>query len=224
MSKDRKQKIINAANSVIDKQGLHNTTVQAILDEADISKGGLYHHYKSKNAILYDVLAQEFIDTIRMTNKVAEGETSPEEIRRELAEVMDSRFAKTTQNKLQSYLIFEAVLGDDQELRHKLIEQYDSWIERLKNLLIYAYDSPLSPYHESMAIILLATIDGLLIQDLLYGEKFSRGQIVRTIDHFFKLELNEFFHKLAALDLKADPFVQDGLPHAYHDSIKINKY
>lgn len=44
--------ITNAAVEVFLKKGYENTTMEEIAEKAGISKGGLYHHFKSKDVLL----------------------------------------------------------------------------------------------------------------------------------------------------------------------------
>lgn len=50
-----KKHLLEAATRLFSKHGYANTSVQQICIEAGVSKGALYHHYKSKDAILYGI-------------------------------------------------------------------------------------------------------------------------------------------------------------------------
>ncbi len=52
----RKAHIVQTALRLFAKDGYENTTVNNIIEEADISKGGLYHHFKSKEELLEDIV------------------------------------------------------------------------------------------------------------------------------------------------------------------------
>jgi len=52
---ERKKQIIFAAIKLFREKGYEQTTVNNIIDEAGISKGGFYHHYDSKEQLLEDV-------------------------------------------------------------------------------------------------------------------------------------------------------------------------
>jgi len=53
---ERKSQIIQVALQLFAVKGYDNTTVNNIIDEAGISKGGFYHHYNSKEALLEDIV------------------------------------------------------------------------------------------------------------------------------------------------------------------------
>ncbi len=54
ISKDQRvEEIINAAVEIFLEKGYEGTSMEAIAQKANVSKGGLYYHFKSKEAILY---------------------------------------------------------------------------------------------------------------------------------------------------------------------------
>lgn len=50
-----KEQLLEAATRLFAKHGYANTSVAQICAEAGVSKGALYHHYESKDAILYGI-------------------------------------------------------------------------------------------------------------------------------------------------------------------------
>lgn len=50
------EKIIVAATDLFTKKGYEHTSIQDILDATQLSKGGFYHHFKSKDEILEAVM------------------------------------------------------------------------------------------------------------------------------------------------------------------------
>ncbi len=53
---ERKSQIIQTALQLFAMKGYENTTVNNIIEEAGISKGGFYHHYSSKEGLLEDIV------------------------------------------------------------------------------------------------------------------------------------------------------------------------
>jgi TetR/AcrR family fatty acid metabolism transcriptional regulator len=53
-----KQKIAKAALSLFQKKGYQNVTIEDICKKADISVGGFYHHFRSKNAVFEIVMSE----------------------------------------------------------------------------------------------------------------------------------------------------------------------
>ena len=55
-AEDRKRQICGVAKEVFLSTGFENATMEDIMKAAGLSKGGLYHHYKSTHDILYDIM------------------------------------------------------------------------------------------------------------------------------------------------------------------------
>ncbi len=60
---ERKAQIIQTALRLFAVKGYENTTVNNIIEETGISKGGFYHHYSSKEGLLEDI-AQLFVGEV----------------------------------------------------------------------------------------------------------------------------------------------------------------
>lgn len=55
---ERKQVIVSAAEKLFYEKGFENTSVQDVLNETGISKGGFYHHFESKLKLLEEICDQ----------------------------------------------------------------------------------------------------------------------------------------------------------------------
>lgn len=53
---ERKNEIMNSAVDVITQKGLENATMEEIIAGTSLSKGGVYHYYKSVNEIFKDIM------------------------------------------------------------------------------------------------------------------------------------------------------------------------
>lgn len=85
-----KEKVLNAAEHLFAIQGYDKTSVQDIIDRAEVSKGGLYHHFDSKKEIL-EVLLQDFAKLLR---------SKYEELGREVTSI-SKLFDRFAQSKLR---------------------------------------------------------------------------------------------------------------------------
>jgi len=76
---DRKSEILDAALTLFVKNSYHGTSIQDIAHAAGLTKGGLYHHLKSKEEILF-LLHERFISEGLKRLQTIEKETlSPKE-------------------------------------------------------------------------------------------------------------------------------------------------
>ena len=61
------EKILDAAERLFLERGFERTTIQDIVDElGGLTKGAVYHHFKSKEEILDAVSDRMFSETIRL--------------------------------------------------------------------------------------------------------------------------------------------------------------
>lgn len=58
-----RNKIINVAYEIFSVRGYEKTTIEEIIKQAECSKGGFYHHFKSKEEIL-EVIITNYIDDL----------------------------------------------------------------------------------------------------------------------------------------------------------------
>lgn len=63
---ERKQQIKRVAARIFVEKGFDNTTMEDLVKETGLSKGGLYHYYKNTTGILYDIM----LDGIAYRNNV----------------------------------------------------------------------------------------------------------------------------------------------------------
>ncbi len=181
MSTDGKAKIIEAARNVISEMGINGATVRGIADEAGISTGAIYHYYHSKEDILYDIMDQGLTASNRVAELSLKGEKTRAEISREVYTNMIDRFGKYAENRLQFYLVHEAMLGNS-ELQSKFKEKYNDWISRTEDILASAYQAQPNRLNRAMATWLIAAVDGIVIQLLLNTESADMDDILKVFD------------------------------------------
>ena len=66
--------IVAAAAKVFRTKGYHAATVRDIAEEVGILKGSLYHHFESKEALLYLVVKEPIAEMFRQMAEIAEAE------------------------------------------------------------------------------------------------------------------------------------------------------
>src|SRR5271155_6081792 len=75
--------IVSAAAKVFRTKGYHAATVRDIADEVGILKGSLYHHFDSKEELLYLVVKEPIAQMYRTISEIAAADgTGTEKLRR----------------------------------------------------------------------------------------------------------------------------------------------
>ncbi len=171
--KSARDKILNAAERVIQRQGLAATTIEAVAAEAGVSKGGLFYHFSSKKEML-----EQLIDHYREWYYASREEIlatlpdTPGKLLKATILASIKHPARSTSNV--SNLV---ALLDDIDLRKKISlmkrEIYDELISH-------------SGVPERIAIAILA-IDGLWFAEILGENTLSPGLKQRIIDEMLRL-------------------------------------
>ena len=78
--------IVSAAAKVFRTKGYHAATVRDIAEEVGILKGSLYHHFESKEALLYLVVKEPIAQMYRTIAAIADADLAPtEKLRRAIS-------------------------------------------------------------------------------------------------------------------------------------------
>ncbi|MHA0857723.1 TetR/AcrR family transcriptional regulator [Paenibacillus sp. CMAA1364] len=186
MSVVGKERILQAAQRVIIAQGINGATMRSIAQEAGLSTGAIYHYYKNKEDVLYDVMDHSLSESTRIAEK---SRTLPKDNDILIAEITDNilkRFKKPSENKLHFYLAQEAMIGNE-DLRLKFTEKYDEWITRSEELIKLLHNKEESKHSRAFVSLLIGAIDGVALQMVL-GSNVSTPEEVTTVYHYILKE------------------------------------
>lgn len=68
----RKQEILKIAMNLFSEKGYSQTTVNDIINSAGASKGGFYHHFKSKEEVIDSIIMDYVSETLELSNEIAD--------------------------------------------------------------------------------------------------------------------------------------------------------
>ncbi|MER5374732.1 ScbR family autoregulator-binding transcription factor [Streptomyces sp. NPDC002553] len=120
--------ILEAAGAVFDEYGYASTTIAMVLERADVTKGALYFHFPSKEALARAVLSEQ----------VPFGAVPPQPCR--LQEIVDMTFVVGQRLRDNALLRGSMRLAVDQETPSGVdhAEPFLQWARRLTELLEHA--------------------------------------------------------------------------------------
>jgi AcrR family transcriptional regulator len=165
-----REKIVQAASHLIRERGIDNTTLADIAVAAGISKGTLYYYYTTKGDLIFDIADRHMNN---LTDRIFRWlETSGTELppRRIFRLVLDAVMHSRSRGQMHVYLIQEA-LTENPSLRQRFVDEYGRWRSIIQEGFARIYGS--DGEYAVMARVLLATIDGLILQRLLGVEQLS---------------------------------------------------
>ena len=163
---DVRMKIIAAAQKVIARHGVANTTLQLIADTAGISKGSLYYYFKTKDSILYSVVDEDFRISRRIMQQYRAGQLNKRQLKEAIIGGIHERLQKKSENRLHLYLAHEAMIGNE-ELMASYKATYADWVNDISEGFSIAFDVPNSSWTRLLAFFFICAMDGWCLQDLL---------------------------------------------------------
>ncbi len=175
----KKQKIIEAGTRLVVQKGIEKTRLSDIAEEAGISKGSLYYYYASKNELIFDITEahiNQISENLFTIIEESKGNASWEELLKILFERI---LAADTRGRLHLYLVQQA-LNDNDDLKQRFRKKYQEW-----KLMITEGFSMLEPNitnHKVLSSLIIAALDGFLIQSLLELETISGNDFVSHLD------------------------------------------
>lgn len=192
-------KILNAAESIILEKGFGGTTVDAVINEAGVSKGAFFHHFKSK-AELGQVLVKRYagkdLEHLEHTLEKAEG-LSDDPLQQLLIFVkLFEQEMETLQEPFPGCLyasyLYQSELFDE-NIKDLISESMLKWRLRVKEKLdeiVQKYPSKKDVDLESLSDMLLVIFEGALV----LSQSLQEPRIVaRQLSHYHSY-LQLLFH------------------------------
>ena len=97
-STDLRARVLDAAVDLFARQGYDGTSVAEVIAQARVAKGGFYHHFASKEALLYEVYGDLISRQLRaMDEIVARGRPPAETLRALIVDLVVSTAASSRQ-------------------------------------------------------------------------------------------------------------------------------
>lgn len=174
MSSSTKETILEVANKVIAEKGLTHFTLDEIARDAGISKGGLLHHYPSKDKLI-KALIENYLDLFEAKISEREKNLSDTSCCNWLVSFINEQLSqsKIHGNNIQGLL---AAVASNQELLNPVIEKRKEWLEK-----IYDSKDPI------MAIIISFACDGVAYSNLLGLEVFPEDIKTKLMERLIQL-------------------------------------
>jgi AcrR family transcriptional regulator len=177
-----KEIIISATERLLADKRFSDISLADIAKAAEISKGTLYYHYKSKNEILFDITDRYLDEQWRNLIEWTENKEKDTSLHRLVMYVME-RGVSTAQ--LRVHLFYDAILGNE-EIRTRLIRRYSEFEEMIAKKIAERTDAVPAGY---FAWLILLASDGLLIQSLLRNEAVDSKAFIAQSTEYIKKKI-----------------------------------
>lgn len=174
-----REHILETASRLVREHGIEHTTLSDIAVASGISKGTLYYYYPTKGDLIFDIAERHMA---RMTERIfsrlhmSRPDQSPRTV---LRLVLDTVMRSRSRGEIHVYLLQEAITQSP-SLRKRFVEEYCNWrtiIEEGLNRILGDDEE-----HAIMAQVLLATLDGLILQRLVGVDAVATDGIARFFE------------------------------------------
>ena len=187
-----KQRIINATVDVLKECPIDQVSMRKIALKAGVTTGSIYHHYKNKDELLFDVMKQTLHFTTRLYETVKndnhkEGQALLEEINQEVK----ARLLKTEEQTLHIHF-FSDVIKQKNIIKDEYQHNYKNMIESTAELFTKALNIRNDDYQKSMAAILVAAMDGIAMQQALDVLPEDLTKLTDVFIDFFNESIPQF--------------------------------
>lgn len=166
--------LLQSAAQLALEAGLRAVTLDAVASRAGVSKGGLQHHFPSKQALL-DALFDEAVDTFSQ-DVAAASEADPEPAGRAARAYIQATLHDAAQAATASYLhLLLALMLTDADTRER-------WLPRIAEI---TRPDPLPDAQAARLMICRLAADGLWLSDLLGNQSMPaslRAEVLRQLD------------------------------------------
>ena len=174
-----KELIIETTEELLKKKKLSDISLAEIAEEAGISKGTLYYHYKSKSDILFDItdryLDEQYNDLVIWTEDASKDTSLPR-----LVKYVLERDVATAGMRL--HFFYDAMLGND-KIRDRLLERYTEFAHKIAEK-IGERTQVLPP--DYLAWLLLLLSDGLYIHQTIGNKALDVAEFIRNTEDYLK--------------------------------------
>ncbi|WP_298900293.1 TetR/AcrR family transcriptional regulator [uncultured Psychroserpens sp.] len=172
---DKKQQLITVATQLFVERGFENTPVSLICDTAKVSKGLVFHHFKSKDGLLRAI----FEETTKKVADISSIDNINEDPYQQLRNIINSLFVQLEVDKTLFQLNLHLILQPKtRRLLNDLIGQRSSYIlNHVKH--IYGLIDPENATIRSYMFI--AELDGIALNYLTIFEDYPLQEIQQQL-------------------------------------------
>ncbi|WP_437813960.1 TetR/AcrR family transcriptional regulator [Sorangium sp. So ce1078] len=163
-----RERILDAAERLVVSRGVNQLTIEAVITEAGISKGGFFHHFATKDALLMAIVDRL---SARVTEDAAKRATQDPEprgarLRAQIALAFDADKRETAAPRALLLALIEAVSAQPALARH---------VSAL-NAEVFARDAA-EDIPEGRAIAIQFALDGFWFSEALGTAALTEGQL-----------------------------------------------
>ncbi|GAB2556100.1 TetR/AcrR family transcriptional regulator [Gracilibacillus alcaliphilus] len=175
---ERKRKVADIALKLFIDKGFQDTSIQEIIDKADISKGTFYNYFSSKNDCIAEILENIRYDASQQRVAIQVGKDDKD--RDVLIEQITTIMKLNEENRLRT--LFENILSSDQADLKKLVMQHRVIeMEWMANRLVDVMGEEIREYATEATILYFGMLQYMLFTLNITNSQFSLHDLIETL-------------------------------------------
>ncbi|WP_096272534.1 TetR/AcrR family transcriptional regulator [Paucisalibacillus globulus] len=183
---ERKRKVANIALNLFIEKGFQQTSIQEIINSANISKGTFYNYFTSKNDCIAEIL--ENIRYEASQQRVAMQIGKDPKNREVLIEQITIIMKLNKENNLQS--LFENILSTNQvELKKLVLQHRVIEMEWLANRLVDVLGEDIQEYATEATVLFFGMLHYMTFTLQLTNSDYSLTELTETIFSYVEILL-----------------------------------
>ncbi len=176
--KTKKELILETATNLFAHQGFEKTSVAAICENANVSKGLVYHHFKSKEEILIAIYEQSTLEMINLSSTTSEAKQG------KLIDIINLVFFQLENNKL--FYLLNLNIMFQPSTRQILENQIKERAAQLFNTVQSIFDETDPNNSTLLSYVFIAEIDGIALNYLSSFEEYPLEKIKNQLIKKYK--------------------------------------
>ena len=198
---NRKRRVADVALRLFVEKGIQQTSVQEIIEQADISKGTFYNYFSSKNDCISKILEDLRYDASQKRKEMQVNRD--EKDRNVLIEQISILFKLNEERNLHP--LFEAILNSNEKDLKKLVLHHRMHeIEWLAERFVEVYGMHIKDYAFEATLLFYGMMQNIMFTTRITNMPHSLHQIVDVILYYIEIILPKMIEKDCALiDLSA---------------------
>jgi AcrR family transcriptional regulator len=178
-----RERLLDAANSVLARSGFDRATVDDIAREAGFSKGAFYVHFESKDDLFWALLEGRIT---RQLEAFRGNVDYSKPLTHSVRTILRALFGLVREDPLWAplYLEFGAHAARNEEVRRRLATMYEHWRHIIVGILSASRDAGRMRQDadlQFMATILVAAVEGSIVQSHLAPEIVDLEEMVEPL-------------------------------------------
>lgn len=177
---DKREQLIEIATKLFSERGFENTPLSAVCETANVSKGLISHHFKSKNGLLREI----FMKTTKLIVEINTTEKKNQKPNEQLVELLETFFVQLEADKLFfQFNLNVMVQPNTREILDDLIQERSSFILKATKAIFDKIDANNSLIKSHLFI---AELDGIALNYLGIYEDFPLLEIKNQMINKYK--------------------------------------